>query len=89
MTAADDPIIAAHTRKVANGDELVAGCRCGCFYCLRIFSPREIVGWIDDKSGRTASCPYCLVDSVIGDCSGYPITPDFLAAMQEHWFRIR
>jgi hypothetical protein len=62
--------------------------RCGCFYCLRIFGPGEITEWIDevDGIGTTAMCPHCGIDSVIGSRSGYPITREFLGAMQKHWF---
>jgi hypothetical protein len=50
--------------------------KCGCFYCLKIFSPAEISEWWDD--GNTAICPYCGIDSVIGESCGYPITTDLL-----------
>ena len=64
--------------------------KCGCFYCLKIFSPDEITDWITgsseiDKEG-TAICPYCGIDSVIGESSGYPITKEFLTKMHNHWF---
>lgn len=58
---------------------------CGCFHCLRIFSPKEIDLWIKDKKG-TAVCPYCSVDSVIGQSSGSPITKEFLTEMKKYWF---
>ena len=58
---------------------------CGCFYCLKRFDPKEIVDWIEDASG-TAICPYCGVDSIIGEYSGYPITEDFLRRMRQYWF---
>lgn len=58
---------------------------CGCFYCLRIFSPSEIVDWIPDKEG-TAVCPFCGIDSVIGESSGYPITAELLSDMKNYWF---
>jgi hypothetical protein len=35
---------------------------------------------------RTALCPERMIDSVLGDASGFPITPDFLAAMHQYWF---
>lgn len=64
--------------------------RCGCFYCLRIFDPAEIEEWIIadnpiDKGG-TAICPYCGVDSVIGESSGYPLSVEFLEKMKKAWF---
>lgn len=63
---------------------------CGCFCCGKIFSPSEIEEWIIvnnpcDKRG-TAICPHCSVDSVIGESSGYPITEEFMIAMNKIWF---
>jgi RimJ/RimL family protein N-acetyltransferase len=63
---------------------------CGCFYCGKIFAPAEINEWIieDNPSDRlgTAICPYCEIDSVIGESSGYPITDKFMDAMNKIWF---
>lgn len=59
--------------------------KCGCFYCLSIFSPHEIRDWVKDTSG-TAICPHCGIDSVIGESSGFPITKEFLEKMKSHWF---
>ena len=39
-----------------------------------------------DRAKDAAICPYCGMDSVIGESSGYPITKEFLQKMQEHWF---
>jgi hypothetical protein len=58
---------------------------CGCFYCLRIFDPYEIEEWIEDEED-TALCPYCGIDSVIGESAGYPLTGAFLEEMQRYWF---
>ena len=57
---------------------------CGCFYCLRIYNPKEIEEWTD--GGKTAICPKCDIDSVIGESSGFPITKEFLIAMNKRWF---
>lgn len=63
---------------------------CGCFYCMEIFSPAEIKEWIVHPNPcdcrGTAICPYCGIDSVIGESSGYPITKEFLAKMNKYWF---
>jgi len=74
----------AHKHSIYNRAELEKSSSCGCFYCLAIFPPSEIYDWIDE--GRTALCPKCPVDSVIGSASGYPITPKFLGGMHERWF---
>ena len=77
--------IAAH-KFASNHRELLRNDRvCGCFYCQKIFSPAEIENWVED-SGGTAICPYCGIDSIIGEGSGYPITEDFLLEMNEYWF---
>lgn len=59
--------------------------KCGCFYYLNIFSPQEIVDWVEDMEGTTI-CPYCSIDSIIGESSGYPITKEFLTEMNQYWF---
>ena len=60
---------------------------CGCIYCLKIFKPSEIDDWtMEPNGGHTALCPYCNIDSVIGESSGYPITEEFLNKMNEYWF---
>lgn len=80
--------IAAHRFCSNHMPELKKDRVCGCFDCLRIFSPREINEWIicgpADKRG-TAICPYCSDDSVIGESSGYPITIEFLKEMHQYW----
>jgi len=78
-------IIAAHKFSINNREKLQKDKKCGCFYCLKIFSPSEIENWIPDTKG-TAMCPYCGIDSVIGEYSGFPVTTDFLSEMKEYWF---
>lgn len=58
--------------------------QCGCYYCLTIFSSTEIKEWTDYDN--TAICPYCKIDSVIGESSGFPITKEFLTRMRERYF---
>ena len=81
-----EDIIAAHEFCTGNKKQLKKDSLCGCFYCLKIFDPKEIDFWIKDKKGKAAICPYCRIDSVIGQSSGYPITEDFLSKMKDHWF---
>jgi len=57
---------------------------CGCFYCLETYPPTAIQDWCDDDEG-TALCARCGIDSVIGSASGWPVTPEFLAKMNQHW----
>lgn len=80
-----EDIIKAHKFSSNHKQELLNDKKCGCFFCLKIFNPQEIKEWIADNSG-TAICPYCGIDSIIGESSGYPITLEFLEAMNNYWF---
>ena len=80
----------AHKYSNNHKPELEKDNKCGCFYCLQIYNPKEIKEWIIannscDRRG-TAICPKCDIDSVIGESSGFPITKEFLIAMNKHWF---
>ena len=66
--------------------ELRASAQCGCFHCGALFAPRAIGQWVKDKLEDTAFCPECDIDAVIGDASGYPLTPEFLEAMKVRWY---
>lgn len=81
----DSRVIRAHTHSSKNREELLNSQKCGCFYCLEIFPPSEITEWLAEGVG-TALCPYCGIDSVIGDNAGYPLTKNFLKEMHLHWF---
>ena len=61
--------IEAHKFSSNNKEALQNDKKCGCFYCLKIFDPKEINFWIKDNT-ETAVCPYCCIDSVIGESSG-------------------
>lgn len=69
----------SHHREKLEQDEL-----CGCFHCLKIFSPSQIVEWVDGDN--TAVCPFCGIDSIIGASSGFPINKNFLMKMHRIWF---
>lgn len=89
--------IAAHRHSSNHRAELIASDRCGCFYCLTIFTPKAITDWVDgpagalegheSTAGTTAICPLRGIDSVIGSASGYPMTAEFLQTMHTHWFQ--
>lgn len=79
-----DDIIEAHRHSSMHRDEILQSKKCGCFDCLKIFSPDDITEWLDN--GSCAMCPKCDIDSVIGDKSGFPITKEFLTEMNQYWF---
>ena len=90
-------LLAAHRHTTDNRVEIEASQRCGCFNCMQIFAPEDIVAWAgldvssfddpDSMSGGTALCPGCGSESVVGDKSGYDIEPGFLGQMHEAWFQ--
>lgn len=86
----EEDYVAAHKFASNHMAELKQDSKCGCFYCNRIFQPSEIEEWLIDDNpcdrNGTAICPYCGVDSVIGESSGYPITEEFLKKMNKYWF---
>ena len=83
-------VMEAHKYSNKHKAELEKDNVCGCFFCMEIYSPKEIEEWIiaDNDCDRegTAICPKCGIDSVIGESSGYPITKEFLKKMNEYWF---
>ena len=79
-----EEVIKAHQFSKNNKDTLLKDKVCGCFYCLKIFEPSEIQGWVDEN--KTAICPYCGIDSIISESSGLSITEEFLKEMNEYWF---
>ena len=98
----DDELNLAHDHCYGNRSEVLASEVCGCFSCLEIFLPTDIVKWTEEyepplfegnvltarpKIEPTAICPKCDIDSVIGSRSGYPITIDFLSRLEERWFK--
>ena len=72
-----------------NREYLIRPQLCGCFYCLTIFHSTELKEddfLAEDDGQYTAWCPYCGIDSIIGEDCGYEITPELLAAMKGYWF---
>ena len=60
---------------------------CGCIYCCKVYPAAEVVDWCNERDRRrTALCPYCGIDSVIPDASGWPLDEDFLKKMKYWWF---
>lgn len=103
---------AAHKFCIKNSEKLKGDKVCGCFYCLSVFSPKDIKSWLKEKrpinvsnvdasranatkiefeydGEMTALCPFCNIDSVIGESCGYVITKDFLSEMNEYWFSVK
>lgn len=89
MTYIQDFLEAAHKHSIFNRKEILQSNQCGCFYCIKTFKSEEIVEWIDEGNSKdkTAQCPFCGIDSVLGDKSGFPITDEiFLNEMHSIYF---
>lgn len=87
--ARDSEMEGAHRHSSKHRAEILGSSLCGCFYCLEIFPPERIREWVDglsDGIGRTALCPHCGVDSLIGSNAGLPIERVFLEKMRAYWF---
>lgn len=77
----------AHDHSIYNKEELDNSKKCGCFYCLKIFDPKEIKEWIEENNGKkTAMCPYCEIDSIIAESDEYELNNELLKFMNEYWF---
>ena len=81
----EDVFRQAHDCSIRNKRQLEQSKLCGCFSCCEIFPPAEITDYISDEE-PTAECPYCHIDAVVGDASGFPITKEFLSRMMKRWF---
>ena len=80
---------AAHQFCIINQDSVKNSALCGCFHCLKMYSPDTLTDadLITEANGlKTYVCPHCSIDSVLGDQCEYPITLEFLTAMKVHFF---
>lgn len=81
-----DPVLReAHSHSSIHRTAILASPICGCFHCLATYPPSDIADWTDRD--RTALCPRCGIDSVLGSGSGVPITSEFLGRMKDAYFR--
>ena len=76
----------AHMLSFDNADSVQASQMCGCFCCQEIFPASEVTLFLDETPGRTALCPHCGIDAVLGDASGVEVSEDFIRKMHKEWF---
>jgi hypothetical protein len=79
---------AFYSHSIRNEESINNSDFCGCFHCISIFPVADVKlsDLIIEKDGhRTAICPICGIDSVLGD-STVEITAELLEAMNEHYF---
>ena len=79
---------AFYTLSIRNEESINNSDFCGCFHCISIFPVADVKlsDLIIEKDGfRTAICPICGIDSVLGDAS-VEITAELLEALNEYYF---
>ena len=70
-----------------NRDEILSSSMAGCYFCGQSFPSKSVTVFVDDD--RTAVCPRCNNDTVLGDASGYPVTESwFLRAMFDEHYKL-
>ena len=90
-----DDVKAAHKHSSRHRNEILNSSVCGCFFCMSVFKPCEILDWVNDGDisiypeleASCALCPKCGIDAVIGSNSGYPVIDKVsLKEMNSYWF---
>lgn len=83
-----DEIESAADHSYENRYEIEQSKMCGCYYCMRTF-PASLITYRDYTDfGKTARCPFCEIDAVIGDASGVPINEEVLTEIYDVEFSI-
>jgi len=77
-----------HEYSIYNEESVRKSKFCGCFYCQRIFKSTEVVDFLEEPKSvkKTAWCPYCNIDSVLGDYD-VAITHELLGIMYYEFFK--
>ncbi len=83
-----DALKAVYSNSIRNEESILKSDFCGCFHCISIFPVADVKlsEMMVEKDGfKTAICPICGIDSVLGDAS-VDITAELLEAMNSHYF---
>ena len=83
-----DALKAVYSHSIRNEESINNSDFCGCFHCISIFPVADVKlsDLIIEKDGhRTAICPICGIDSVLGDAS-VEISAEILEMMNEYYF---
>lgn len=49
---------------IHNRNAIKESTNCGCYFCLRVCTGKEIEEWVDSDND-TAICPHCSIDSLL------------------------
>ena len=81
-----DALKAVYSNSIRNEESILKSNLCGCFHCISIFPVADIKEMTVEKDGfKTAICPICGIDSVLGDAS-VEISAEILEMMNEYYF---
>lgn len=80
----DEALSSAYLHCYDNRKEIERSRICYCICCGTFVQPSEINSYVDD--GRTAICPRCDCDAIIGDGCGIGLDDNLLAALHDRYF---
>ena len=79
---------AVYSNSIRNEESILKSNLCGCFHCISILAATDVKSseMVVEKDGfKTAICPICGIDAVLGDAS-VEITAELLEALNEYYF---
>jgi hypothetical protein len=79
--------LAGISGSIENRELLRRSALCGCRLCRHVFPPEAVREWVDERDGigRTAMCPKCGLDAVIGSASPIAEEIGFLRELCRRW----
>ena len=75
-----------HSHTIRNREEINLSEYCHCICCTKSYPSPIVINFIKDGDGETALCPYCGIDSIIGDSCGLEINQEILTELNKRWF---
>jgi hypothetical protein len=80
-------VITPHMHCFNNCQSISLSKNCVCIYCKQTFPKDSVIDWVETETEKTAICPFCGIDAVIGDATNAPIADsEFIEAIHQHWF---
>ena len=73
-----------HSHTLRNRKEIESSDNCVCISCCEIFYASEVEDYIDE--GKTALCPRCGIDAVIGGCTGISMDRETISELNKEFF---
>ena len=83
-----DALKAVYSHSIRNEESILKSNLCGCFHCISILAATDVKSSemvVEKDSFKTAICPICGIDAVLGDAS-VEITAELLEEMNSHYF---